>query len=89
MKDTYYSYYDNFEDDNQNQYSAHIQLGGTTQVYRYSLEDAASKRDVLEELITRTTDGFLETHQYTYDDQRAMVKDKVFRHRQFVFQDQV
>jgi YD repeat-containing protein len=87
MKDTYYSYYDNFEDDNQNQYSAHIQLGGTTQVYRYSLEDAASKRDVLEELITRTSDGFLETHQYTYDDQRAMLLDKVFRHRQFVFQE--
>jgi YD repeat-containing protein len=88
MKDTYYSYYDNFEDDNQNQYSAHIQLGGTTQVYRYSLEDAASKRDVLEELITKTTDGFSETKRFSYNDQRAKEKDTVLRFGEYVYEDQ-
>jgi hypothetical protein len=74
MMDTYYSYYDNFEDDNQNQYSAHIQIGGVTQVFRYSKDD--ERKDVLEEMITKTTDGFSETKRFSYNDQRAKVRDR-------------
>jgi hypothetical protein len=85
MKDTYYSYYDNFEDDNQNQYSAHIQIGGVTQVYRYSQDD--ERKDVLEEMITKTTDGFSETKRFSYNDQRAKVRDRVLRFGEFVYED--
>jgi YD repeat-containing protein len=85
MMDTYYSYYDNFEDDNQNQYSAHIQIGGVTQVYRYSKDD--ERKDVLEEMITKTTDGFSETKRFSYNDQRAKVRDRVLRFGEFVYED--
>ena len=79
MNDTRYSYYADQEAGNYNQYSAVIQTGGVTTTYAYAHNSGAEKDHTLSSLVVETEDGFSQATDYTYDEKKAKLGEKVSR----------
>lgn len=85
MNDTAYTYYDNNEAGNYNQYSAVITRGRVKTIYTYSLDDRPGNNQVLDTLLTETEDGFRQLIDYVYNPDRTKSMEETFRFSSFVY----
>jgi len=87
MLDTSYTYHDNGEANNYNQYTAVIKQGGVSTTYVYSLSGEANKDHVLDKLLTESEDGFKQERDFVYNAERTKTLEEVFRGGVFAYRE--
>ncbi len=85
MNDTWYTYHDQGPDGSTYKYMTVIEQGNVEKSYVYSRRGESSKNNVLEELITKSKDGFLEAAKYQYDSGRKKTGESVWKQGNFAF----
>lgn len=83
--ETNYTYFNNGENGNYNQYSTLIQMGGVSTTYYYSLKDSPGLYQVLDKIETETTDGFKELKNSVYDNNKTKILDEVYRFGKLIY----
>jgi hypothetical protein len=88
LHDTYYHYYDDGENGNSNTYSAIIEKGNVTTTYVYNNQSDIRKKDTLASILVTTQDGFEQLEEFTYDSNRAISLNALFRFGQKIYEEQ-
>ena len=79
LNDTRYIYHDLGDMGDSSEYQTLIQEGGVTRTYVYTESSDTRQNHVLDRLITRSGDGFLERVNHRYDKKRAKILEEMLR----------